>query len=92
MFLFIGVISKHELSMDVLIQGQISGLLFVAGTITQIVALTTGPGGPIQALINTCIIYQVVADAVFFGQELSLFQYLGIIFAILAGLLITIGD
>ena len=47
MFLFFGVISKHELSMDVLIQGQISGLLFVAGTITQIVALTTGPGGPI---------------------------------------------
>ena len=52
----------------------------------------TGPGGPINALVNTSIIYQTVLSAMLFGQTLSSFQILGIGFGIASSLITTSYD
>ena len=56
------------------------------------VALKTGPGGPINALICTQIVYQTILNSVFFDQSVSIYEIGGIAFGITATLMITLGD
>ena len=55
-------------------------------------SLQTGPGGPINALIGTQIVYQTMINAVFFGQGLSTFELIGATFGIAAALIIPLWD
>lgn len=50
-----------------LIEGAVTGVLFFLGTIFSNLAYETGPGGPINALCCTQIIYQSAINAIFFG-------------------------
>ena len=49
------------------IEGQITGFFFVIGGIFATNSFQTGPGGPINALITTQIIYQTFINAIWMG-------------------------
>lgn len=90
--MFVVFVMQNEFILSDLIYGSITGLLFITGSICQTVSLKTGPGGPINALITTQIVYQTSLNALFFGQGISNFEYGGISFGILAAIIITLGD
>ena len=75
-----------------LIEGAITGLFFLLGTIFSNVAYETGPGGPINALICTQIIYQTSINAIFFDQGISSYELVGTFFGILATIIICLWD
>ena len=64
----------------------------MCGTISTMLAVSKGPGGPIQALLTTSIIYHCSINAIWFGQGLSSFEAGGIIFGVLATTAIALGD
>mmetsp|Transcript_43466 Transcript_43466/g.57526 ORF Transcript_43466/g.57526 Transcript_43466/m.57526 type:complete len:90 (+) Transcript_43466:162-431(+) len=78
--------------MRTFVEGQVTGVFFFIGGIVSPMAYDTGPGGPINALVNTSIVYQTVLAAIFFGQALTAFQIIGIGFGIAASLMITMCD
>ena len=59
-------LSQHDFEMNVFIEGQITGVFFGLGTVFTMGAYDSGPGGPINALICTQIIYQTTINAIFF--------------------------
>ena len=83
---------QNEFVLSEFLQGSITGIFFITGSICQTVSLKTGPGGPINALITTQIVYQTSLNALFFDQGISNFEYGGISFGILAAITITLGD
>lgn len=58
---------SHDFILNEFIEGQIVGVFFLAGSVFSTVAFNTGPGGPINALIMTQILYQTTINAIFFG-------------------------
>ena len=52
----------------------------------------TGPGGAVQALINMQTCWQVLFDAIFLGQAISMQQWIGMAFGLTSSLFISIGD
>ena len=75
-----------------LVTGSATGVLFTLGAVLHMFAYDSGPGGPISALSSSQIIYQTLLTALFFGQSLSLFQFIGISLGISATLVIAIGE
>lgn len=73
-------------------QGQFVGVFFFIGGVTSPICYETGPGGPINALVNTQIIFQTVLSALLFNQTLSPFQILGIAFGIASSIITTSFD
>ena len=55
-------------------------------------AFRYGPGGPINALVGTQVIYQTLLNALFFDQALSSFQFYGITAGVTATIVISSGD
>ena len=55
-------------------------------------AFRYGPGGPINALVGTQVIYQTLINALFFNQPLGSFQYYGISSGVVATVVICAGD
>ena len=84
--------AENPLTMKEFLGGQITGVFFTLGTVTTMNAFLTGPGGPINALICTQIVYQTVILAVFFGQEVSVYELIGVAFGISASIMITLCD
>ena len=55
-------------------------------------AFRYGPGGPINALVGTQVIYQTLLNAIVFDQGLSHFQFYGITAGVIATIVISSGD
>ena len=85
-------LTQHEFTWKEFWIGQIVGLCIISGSVSGLVALKTGPGGPINALICSQIVYQTILNSVFFGQTVSIYEIGGIAFGITATLMITLGD
>ena len=81
-----------DLDFNTFIEGQITGVFFTIGGIVSPICYDTGPGGPINALVNTQIIHQTMLTALFFGQSLTLNQVIGIALGIAASLMTTLCD
>lgn len=92
MVTFVIYCMSYEITANLVIEGSIAGLLFIVGSFCTMSAISQGPGGPINSLICTQIIYQSLINAVFFGQGLSTHEAGGICFGICATLSITLGD
>ena len=84
--------SGHDFVWREILEGSVTGFFFMLGAILNIVAFNTGPGGPISALGSTQIVYQTLITAIFFGQSLSTFQFIGVGCGITASLLIALCD
>lgn len=63
---FLIYLSQYDFEMNVFIEGQITGVFFGLGTVCTMCAYDYGPGGPVNALICTQIIYQTAINALFF--------------------------
>ena len=74
------------------IEGSIVAIFFILGDVFRSLAFRYGPGGPINALVGTQVIYQTVVNALFFNQPLGSFQYYGITAGVLATVIISAGD
>ena len=48
---------NHDFDWSDFIEGSLTGILFQAGGIAGTMSLKTGPGGPVNALITTQIVY-----------------------------------
>ena len=90
--LFLAYISLHDLDYLLLLQGSIATLCYLVGEITLGRAMKYGPGGPVQALILTEIIYLTFFNSMYLDQTVTTFQYLGIVIGIHAALIISCGD
>lgn len=55
--LYVAYISQNEFSMSELIEGSIVAIFFILGDIFRSMAFRYGPGGPINALVGTQVIY-----------------------------------
>ena len=55
-------------------------------------AFTFGPGGPVNAILATQSIYQILINALIFEKRLSPAQSVGVGIGLLATLAITLGD
>ena len=84
--------STHELDWSHFLEGQIVGLFFLVGSILSLKGLATGPGGPVNALNKSQILYQTGLNACFFDQGLSSYELSGIGCGLMATLMITLGD
>ena len=78
--------------MQEFLEGQLVGVFFLLGGVFATMSYETGPGGPINAIITTQIIYQTVINAMFFGQDVSSFEFGGIALGITSTLLICLWD
>ena len=67
-------------------------VFFILGDVFRSMAFRDGPGGPINALVGTQVIYQTVVNALFFNQPLGANQYYGITAGVLATVIISTGD
>ena len=47
----------HELDTYTFVMASVAGLLYTFGDLSETLAFQTGPGGPINALVSTEIIY-----------------------------------
>ena len=83
---------KHSYEGSSLLAGAITGVFFLTGGVMLMTAFSMGPGGPVNALVCTQIIYQTIINALFFGQGISVNELGGICFGIAATLLITLGE
>ena len=84
--------SGHDFVWREILEGSATGFFFMLGAILNIVAYNTGPGGPINALSSSQIVYQTLITSMFFDQSLSSFQYVGVGCGIAASLLIALCD
>ena len=82
----------HEFLWLEILTGSATGFFYMLGAILNIVAFNTGPGGPISALGSSQIVYQTLLTALFFGQPLSAFQFVGVGCGIAASLMIALCD
>jgi len=90
--IFVAYVCTNELSMDEFWQGQLVGVFFLMGGVFATMAYESGPGGPINAIITTQIIYQTAINAMFFGQDVSTFEFAGIACGIASTVLICLWD
>ena len=58
---------SHDYEFSALGLGSIIGLLQVLGMCCMLIALTTGPGGAVQAMVNLQTVWQTLFDALFLG-------------------------
>lgn len=90
--LYIAYIQQNEFVLHEFIEGSIVAIFFILGDVFRSLAFRYGPGGPINALVGTQVIYQTVVNALFFNQPLGAFQYYGITAGVLATIIISAGD
>ena len=89
---YVVFLTQHPFNWDEFIQGQITGFFFVLGALLSTNAFSTGPGGPINVLICTQVVYQTALNALFLNQNISLFQGGGIVCGFMATLIMIFGD
>ena len=90
--LYIAYILQDEFNGRELAEGSIVAVFFILGDVFRSMAFRDGPGGPINALVGTQVIYQTVVNALFFNQPLGANQYYGITAGVLATVIISTGD
>mmetsp|Transcript_31507 Transcript_31507/g.41716 ORF Transcript_31507/g.41716 Transcript_31507/m.41716 type:complete len:272 (+) Transcript_31507:253-1068(+) len=90
--LYIAYIVQDEFKASELLEGSIVAIFFILGDIFRSMAFRYGPGGPINALVGTQVIYQTLVNALFFDQPLGAYQYYGITAGVLATIIISTGD
>ena len=71
--LYLAYISQNEFKANELLEGSITAVFFILGDIFRSMAFRYGPGGPINALVGTQVIYQTLLNALFFNQDLTQF-------------------
>ena len=64
--IYLAYLVKHPFVLSEAIEGAITGFCFTIASILFMNAYETGPGGPINALISTQLIYQTSVNAIFF--------------------------
>ena len=65
--LYIAYISQNEFKMHELVEGSITAVFFILGDVFRSLAFRYGPGGPINALVGTQVIYQTLLNALLFS-------------------------
>ena len=92
MVFFFIYLSQNPFDWNYFLEGSISGFFQLIAMIFAMQALETGPGGPIQALINTQVIYQSMIGAIWFDQGLSIYEMIGVGLGLLSAVMITMCD
>ena len=90
--LYLVYIAQNEFKLNELLEGSVTAVFFILGDVFRSMAFRYGPGGPINALVGTQVIYQTLLNALFFSQALTAFQYYGITAGVLATVVISTGD
>mmetsp|Transcript_37182 Transcript_37182/g.42702 ORF Transcript_37182/g.42702 Transcript_37182/m.42702 type:complete len:85 (-) Transcript_37182:17-271(-) len=70
---------------------QISGILWSLATYLIAYVNLRGKAGTSDALIETCVVYQTIMDAVFFGRMPNIFQIIGVILGFSTSVMIILG-
>ena len=65
--LYVAYIMQNEFRVNEFVEGSIVAVFFILGDVFRSLAFRYGPGGPINALVGTQVIYQTVANALFFN-------------------------
>lgn len=90
--LYVAYIMQNEFRVNEFVEGSIVAIFFILGDVFRSLAFRYGPGGPINALVGTQVIYQTVANALFFNQPLGAFQYYGLTAGVISTIIISAGD
>ena len=72
--------------------GQLIGVLFLVGKQALTLAYAKGPGGPVNAIITTQSLYQVLLDVYVAGQQLGAFGIAGFLVGLAATFCLTLGN
>ncbi len=84
--------NSEGVSFSHFLQGQLTGAFFLLGGIFAMKGIETGPGGPVNALMSTQIIYQTTFNAIALDQGISVYELTGIAAGLFATCLITMCD
>ena len=90
--LYVAYLQQNEFKIWEFLAGSIVAVFFILGYVFSTVAYRHGPGGPINALVGTQVVYHTIINALFFDQALSLFQIVGILTGVLSTVIISVGD
>ena len=77
---------------QLLAEGAISSVFSSTANMLAMLAISMGPGGPVNALASTKIVLQSWISAVFFGQTMSMLQIVCVCVCLLAATFIAVGD
>ena len=83
---------EPKVSMSGFLESQAVSFLFLTGTILYLSALKVGPGGPIEALIATNMIYRVVVNVADQKYSFGSYETALLVFGLIAVLCMTVGD
>lgn len=65
-FIYLAYVNKNGFDASELLQGSITAVFFIIGDVTRSMAFRYGPGGPINALVGTMVVYQTLVNAFYF--------------------------
>ena len=85
-------LAQHPFILSDFIQGNTAGFFMFMASICNTNSYRIGPGGPINALITSQIVYQTLINALLFGQGISFYELAGITLGITATLVISLWD
>ena len=71
--LYIFYLSEADFKLNILVEGSIFAVFQITGMLCMSLAYRYGPGGPINALTSTQIMYQTVINAFLFNQTITRF-------------------
>ena len=90
--LYIAYVSQFGFRLNEFLEGSLTAVFFILGDVFRSLAFRYGPGGPINALVGTQVVYQTLLNALLFDQSLGAFQWYGITAGIIATIIISAGD
>lgn len=77
---------------SVLVQGMFVGVFNSLGKLFIGLAYVEGVGGPANTICNTQIIYQVLWNAIAWGQSMTPMQIIGVVLGMSSAFICSMGD
>ena len=90
--MYIAYVLMKGFSLYELAIGQVVSILFLIGKQSITIAYGEGPGGPVNAILLTQSIYQVLLDYFVDHQEIGMYGLLGFLLALVGTLVIALGN
>ena len=81
----------EELTIDDYIEGAIIGQCFLLGTILYLCSLKIGPGGPIEALVSSNTVIQILINITLFRHGFGHYEQFSVICGLISIICISLG-
>lgn len=90
--LYVAYLKQNDFVLTDFLWGSLTGLMYMAAKQSACIAYGQGPGGPINTLLMTQSIYQVVLNIVIDGQTLGKNGIIGFVLGLVATAVTSLGN